>query len=88
MLKALIFDVDTYTLKADHLELAADIFAPSKRTRRTVTYDKNAKIYYVRKGDCLSTIAKRHGTSVNALYGMNGLHSRSVLQIGQKVRVK
>ena len=85
---AVIFDTETFTLKADHLELADVIFAPSRRSHKKVAYDKNATIYKVRSGDCLSTIAKRHGISVNNLYRLNGLSTRSVLQIGQKVRVR
>jgi murein DD-endopeptidase MepM/ murein hydrolase activator NlpD len=85
---AIIFDTETFSLKTDELELASEIFAPSRRSHRKVTYDKNATIYRVRSGDCLSKIAKRHGTSVNSLYRLNGLSPRSVLQIGQKIRIR
>ncbi len=44
-------------------------------------------VYKVRKGDNLSTIAKRHGTSVTAICNLNNITSRSTLQIGQNLRI-
>lgn len=48
-----------------------------------------AKYYKVRSGDTLSTIAKRNGTTVNAICRLNpGLTTRTVLKIGRNLRVK
>jgi murein DD-endopeptidase MepM/ murein hydrolase activator NlpD len=44
--------------------------------------------YYVKKGDTLSRIASLYHTSVDRLCQLNGISSRSILQIGQRVRVK
>ncbi|MFM7770399.1 MAG: LysM peptidoglycan-binding domain-containing protein [Bacteroidota bacterium] len=53
--------------------------------------DKNnssKKYYTVKKGDSLSSIAKKYGTSVEKLRKLNGLKSSSKLKTGQKIRVK
>ncbi len=50
--------------------------------------NKNAKIHYVRKGDTLSGIARTYGTSISKLCYYNGINQNSVLQIGQRIRVR
>lgn len=50
--------------------------------------DANAAYYSIKSGDTLYKIARNHGTSVNALCNLNGLSETSILQIGQRVRVK
>lgn len=45
-----------------------------------------ASVYTVRSGDSLSTIASRHGVTVAALRGHNGLRSNTI-QPGQKLRI-
>lgn len=82
---ARLFDTETYSLKTTELKLDDDIFGPSRHSK---SYDKNATVYYVRSGDCLSTIARRHGTSVSNLCSINHLKPTSVLQIGQKIRIR
>jgi membrane-bound lytic murein transglycosylase D len=42
--------------------------------------------YKIRKGDTLSSVAARHGTTVGAIQALNGLHSTR-LSIGQVLRV-
>lgn len=41
----------------------------------------------VRRGDSLSVIAARYGTTVNELVGLNGLKSRNRIRIGQVLRL-
>ncbi len=48
---------------------------------------RNAKVYTVRKGDTLSGIAKRYGTTTSSLKRINGLSSDQ-LRIGQKIRLQ
>ncbi len=43
--------------------------------------------YRVKKGDTLSTIAARYGTSVTAICNQSGITSRSTLQIGQRLLI-
>ena len=47
------------------------------------------KVYYtIKKGDTLSKIAKQHHTTVNKLCQLNGMTTKTILQVGKKIRVK
>ena len=48
----------------------------------------DAVYYKVKKGDTLGGIARKHGTTVNAICKLNGISSKKVLQIGQRLRVR
>lgn len=49
----------------------------------------NNKIYYtVVKGDTLSAIAKKYGTTVNQLASWNNIKNVNLITVGQKLRVK
>jgi len=48
---------------------------------------RNASVYTVRKGDTLSGIAQRYGTSASSLKRINGLTSDR-LRVGQKLRLR
>lgn len=59
-----------------------------KRTRRAAVVKKNAsgsRVYKVRSGDSLWTIARRYGTTISKLCALNGLSRNTTLQIGQKL---
>lgn len=48
-----------------------------------------AKQYYtVKKGDTLSAIASRYGTTWQKLQSLNGIKNANVISVGQKIRVK
>lgn len=49
---------------------------------------QQAQYYRVKQGDTLSGIAKRYRTTVSALCRMNRIRETSLLQIGQKIRVR
>ncbi len=48
---------------------------------------KKARFYKVRKGDTLSTIARRNGTSIAAICKLNGITTRTVIKPGRQLRV-
>ena len=48
----------------------------------------SAEFYTVRAGDTFAKIAKKYGISVEALLEMNGLTRRSVLRLGDRLRVQ
>lgn len=60
----------------------------SKSTAKSSGKSSGSKSYTVRKGDTLSRIASRNGTTVQALCRLNGLKSSSKLRPGQKLKVK
>ena len=53
------------------------------RFQRTV----RAEWYKVRRGDNLGVIARSHGTSVNALRRLNGLHGKRFIYPGQRLKM-
>ena len=44
------------------------------------------KYHKVRSGETVSSIARKHGVSQQAIFKLNGINSRSVLRIGQSLR--
>ena len=57
---------------------------PKKHRHARQTRDTN---YVVRRGDTLSTIARRHHVRMSELVALNGLKSRNRIRIGQKLRL-
>lgn len=55
------------------------------RGRSTVSAGTNT--YMVRRGDTLSSIARRHGTSVQALQNLNRLSSPRAIKAGQRIKI-
>ena len=49
---------------------------------------QQAKYITVKAGDNLSVLARRYGTTVSALCRLNGIKETSILQIGQRLRVR
>lgn len=45
-------------------------------------------VHRVKKGDTLSAIARRYGTSVSKLCKLNGIRADKTLQLGQKIRYR
>lgn len=49
--------------------------------------NKTTNIYAVKKGDNLSSIAKKHGTTVNNLVKMNDIKNPNLIYPGQKLKI-
>jgi len=49
---------------------------------------KAARYHTIRSGDTLGGIARKYGTTVNAICKLNGISSKTTLRIGRKLRVK
>lgn len=47
-----------------------------------------AEYYTVVKGDTLTVIAKKYGTTVNKIVEMNGIKNPNLIKVGQNIRVK
>ncbi len=59
----------------------------SHSSDNTYASSSGSKQHTVRRGDTLSKIARRYGTSVNQLCRLNGISSRSTLRVGQRLKV-
>jgi murein DD-endopeptidase MepM/ murein hydrolase activator NlpD len=98
-----IIDFDKFTLFSDTLLVTKGLFNYKSPTKPVTTYAHNTsksgssgsktitaggKTYHVvRSGETLSHIAQRYHTSVSLLCKLNGLSTKSILRIGQKIRV-
>jgi membrane-bound lytic murein transglycosylase D len=58
-----------------------------QRARMAAATDSARRLHIVRRGESLSLIARRHGTSVAALQRANQLGQRTVIQPGQNLRI-
>ena len=76
-----IIDFNNYALKSDTLVLTRNNFEYLTDIRKTVYYT-------VSKGDTLSGIAKRYGTTVNNLCQLNGIAATATLSIGRRLVVR
>lgn len=80
----LVFDLEQGDLKVRELELHKGIFAQIEKARATAS----ARRYHtVRRGDTLSSIARRNGTTVSRLCKLNRIGTRSTLRVGQRIRL-
>jgi hypothetical protein len=94
----LAIEFDSLRLKSDTIILTAQSFkvttthkgAPTGRRGSSQSYkiDPNATYHTVRSGDTLGHIAVRYGTSIDRLCRLNNISRTTVLQIGQKIKVK
>jgi LysM repeat protein len=58
-----------------------------KKTEAKKTVPEAKGIYVVKSGDTLSGIAKRYKVSVKTLRELNGMDAKSILKVGQKLKV-
>lgn len=96
-----IFDFDRGTLRGETFTLKKHYFSINSHygmsDQQSVTASKKkpvdsgdgtAKYHTVKKGDTLSKIAKRYGTTVKKLCQLNGIKETKVLRVGQRLRVR
>ena len=79
-----------YNYKSDELftnrsEVAVNQQPASRSSRKSSR--SRAKTVVIRRGDTLSTIAKRHGTTVSKLKRLNGIKGTSI-RAGKRIRVR
>jgi len=77
----IIIDFENFRLKSDTLKLYKDDFAYLDQVRKTVTHK-------IKKGDNLSSIAKRYRTTISRLCNLNGITPQTVLMIGKDLVVR
>lgn len=85
---ALMFDFEKQDVTGDFYTYRKGVYQEvDKKTGKIV--ESSERLYHkVRKGENLSVIARKCGVSVNTLYRLNNLNSRSVLRIGQSIRYR
>ena len=94
-----IFDFQTNTLRDSTFVLKKHYFSiyshegqsdnESEKASQQVTPPKPKHVtHVVKKGDTLSGIAKRYGTTVNKICKLNNISAKKTLRIGQKLIVK
>ena len=86
-----VINFDNGTLRDTMLTLKRHYFNVGSHYGMTDAQSKavtDAVYYKVKKGDTLGKIAKKHGTTVNAICRLNGITPKKVLQIGQRLRVR
>lgn len=87
-----VIDFNNYALLSNELSLTKDNFRhhsvkKSTNLAKNKTSSKSSKYTKVRKGETLSTIAKRHGTTVSKLAKLNNIKG-SKIKAGQTLRVR
>jgi murein DD-endopeptidase MepM/ murein hydrolase activator NlpD len=82
----ILLDVQNQMLIDEELKVEKELFSYLNNPR--LKSHKGASWYTIRSGDTLSTIARRHGTSVNQLCRLNGLKPTSIIRAGKRLRVK
>lgn len=91
-----IFDLENFCLKQEEA-MVCDLVSKSRgskkghaqgRTQVSTANLKTGTVYSIKSGDNLGKIARKYGTSVSVLCRLNGIPQNTVLQIGQKIRVK
>jgi LysM repeat protein len=86
-----LISFDQHKLISDTLSISTKTFsylsAAKKAAAKTYASSKGGKrTHIVRKGDTLSAIARRYGTTTKALCQKNGIRATSTLRLGQKIR--
>jgi membrane-bound lytic murein transglycosylase D len=90
--RAEVYAANFEQARAEAARLAAAKPAPKPAARpaaakKAPTRTAAARSHQVRKGESLSVIAKRHGTSVTAIQRANGMGKRTNLRVGQVLRL-
>ncbi len=86
-----LFTKNTYMNARDYAPDAAT-YASAESTGKSSSASKTtakgrSSYYTIRRGDTLSRIAARHGTTVSKLCRLNGMSTSSKLTVGKKIRL-
>lgn len=78
----------SYIIDFENQQLRNTEVALEKSTFKVINEKASTQYYTVRKGDTLSKIAVKHGTSVNQICKLNGISSKKIIKPGMKLRVR
>lgn len=79
-----IFNFEQGTCKSEYLITQKGTYHHNAEVKAL----SQAQYYKVKKGDNLSIIAKRYGTSVSAICRLNGIKNSDLIREGQRLRVR
>jgi hypothetical protein len=86
-----IFDFNGGVIRDSMFELHKqyfDIHSHYGQTQKQYASESAARYVKVRKGDTLSEIATRNGTTITRLCSLNGISRKTVLRVGKSLRVR
>lgn len=75
----------SYTGASENVNAGASTTTTTKPSTSTGTGSET--VYVVKKGDTLSAIAKKYGTTYQKLAQYNGIANPNIISIGQKIRI-
>lgn len=81
---------EIFDFKANKIRNDIFVFRSAPYRAGTETYYSNGvtySVYRVRKGDTLTSIARKYRTSINALCRLNKISPKRTLRIGQPIRI-
>lgn len=70
---------DILVAEGKHTAIVLETAQPSK---------DNINVYWVKKGDTLSAIAKKYGTTWQQLKKLNNIENANLIYVGQKIKIK
>lgn len=76
-----VYDFEKGELTQQDLLINKDLFSHIAKARA-------AAYHRVKRGDTLGAIARRYGVSVSQITRLNGISTRTILRVGQNLRVK
>lgn len=76
----IVFDFDNDSIRTETLQIDPSTFAYLKEARKI-------RYHRVRSGDTLSHISYRYGVSINKICRLNRINRKSILRIGQRLRI-
>lgn len=76
-----VYDFPNRTIRYQNLTISKSLFDQVAQARSTA-------YHRVRRGENLGAIARRYGVSISQLTRLNGISTRTILRIGQNLRVK
>ncbi|NEM97931.1 M23 family metallopeptidase [Pontibacter burrus] len=84
-----IYDFPDYLLKGQNFQITSALFNYYNKAKSGSSSSGRRTYYHtIRRGDTLSGIAKKYGVSVSQITKLNGMSTRSTLQVGKRIRVK
>ncbi|MFI3278843.1 MAG: LysM peptidoglycan-binding domain-containing protein [Rikenellaceae bacterium] len=57
-------------------------------TKSTIPSSGGAQYHTVKSGETLSSIARKYGTTITNICNINGISSRSIIRVGQRLKMK